>query len=146
MAVDEATVDALVSLLPESDWVDAMRDPAYLSRSREVLAEIAAPDFELAMVGPGGFTGTFSGVGAMDDAWQDWLEPFESYRVEREEEFRRSGDAFVFFGRQVVTPKGSPSPMTNDGATVAFFEDGKLKRVEFHLERASALRAAGLEG
>lgn len=145
MPVDDATVEALVGLIPEGDWVDALVDGDSAARRRELLATLATPDFEIAMVGPGGFTGTFSGPGAFDDAWRDWLEPFASYRVERNPEIQRTDDAVVFFGRQIVTPKGSDNPMETDAATVAFFEDGKLRRIEFHLEPDSALRAAGLE-
>ncbi len=144
MPVDEATVVALADLMPEGDWTEAFGDDAVNERRRR-LAELAAPDLETAMVGPGGFTGTFAGAEGFVDAWRDWLEPFESYVVEREEEIRRTDDAIVFFGRQMATPKGSASPMENEGATVAFFDEGKLKRIEFHLDRASALRSAGLE-
>src|SRR6266480_2989971 len=77
-------------------------------------------------------------------AWADWLEPFASYRMDIEPEMRSGSDTAVFFARQVATPKGSASPVTNDAAAVAFFRDGKVRRIEFHLDRAAALRAAGL--
>jgi hypothetical protein len=145
VAVPDFAIDALVDLLPEGDWVDAVHDRAVQEGQRRRLAEIAAPDLEIAMVGPGGFTGSFSGIEGFQEAWRDWLEPFSSYTVERDPDFRRSDDAVIFFGRQVVVPKGSDSPIETEAASVFFFRDGKVRRMEFHLEPDSALRAAGLE-
>jgi hypothetical protein len=142
--VSDEAVDALVDLIPEGDWTQAFADGETLERRRRRLAELASPELETAMIGPGGFTGTFSGTEGLEAAWRDWLEPFETYVVERDPEFQRTDNAVVFFARQIVRPKGSDSPIASEAAMVAFFEDGKLKRIEFHLERASALRSAGL--
>ena len=45
----------------------------------------------------------------------------------------------------MVVPKGSSAAVESDAAAVLRFRDGKLARVEFHLDPAAARRAAGLE-
>ena len=146
MLASEETFGAFARLFPERDVVEALRDEAARAAFRDELAPIAAPDIEILMVGPGGFSGSFNGVDGFLDAWADWLEPFSSYRMELDPEVRRGADVAVFFARQVAIPKGSASPVTNDAAAVAFFRDGKVARIEFHLDRAAALRSGGLAG
>jgi hypothetical protein len=145
MPVNEATIEAFAELFPEGDWVDEINDQARFGARLERLGELAHPDLEVEMIGPGGFSGSFRGVGGFEEAWRDWLVPFASYRVEQEPEVRKVGEAVVFFAHQIVTPKGTANPIEGDAATVAFFEHDKLRRLEFHLDRAMALRSAGLE-
>ena len=144
MPAAEDTFGVFVRLLPEGDLVEALNDEATRAAFRDALIGIAWPDVEILMVGPGGFSASFSGADGFLQAWADWLEPFASYRMDIEPEMRSGTDTAVFFARQVATPKGSASPVTNDAAAVAFFRDGKVRRIEFHLDRAAALRAAGL--
>jgi len=143
--IDEKTIDAVAALFPEGDWIEALDDDESEAERLATLRRISTPDLEVAMIGPGGFTGTFHGVDGFEAAWRDWLQPFASYRVEQDPEVRLAPDAVVFFGRQVVTPKGGAAPLSNDGASVVFLRDGKVTRIEFHLDRAAALRSAGLE-
>jgi ketosteroid isomerase-like protein len=142
--VDEATVEAAARLLPSGDFVEAIDDPAYRAATIEILGRIAVPDVEVTMIGGGGMIGPFLGPEGFERAWREWLAAFARYRVEQEPEPRRSGDAVVFFARQIATPRGSDQPVTSEGALVAFFRDGKARRIEFHLDHAAALRAAGL--
>jgi ketosteroid isomerase-like protein len=142
--VDEGTLEALAEAFAGRDLKETVNDEAFRSAARELLEAVATPDLEIAMVGPGGFTGSCHGVDGVEEAWRDWLEPFASYRIEPEADLRRSGDAVVLFARQIATPKGSGQPMTNDGAMVFFLEGDRVRRVEFHLDRDAALRSAGL--
>jgi ketosteroid isomerase-like protein len=145
MPIEERTLLALDSLFPEGDWVEMLEDPEIVRSRLDLLRGIAAEDLEVSMIGPGGFAGTFTGIDGFESAWRDWLAPFATYRIEREEDYLLEEDVAVFFARQFGTPKGSSAPMENDGASVFFFRDGKVIRIEFHLERASALRSAGLD-
>jgi ketosteroid isomerase-like protein len=140
----EETFGTFARLFPEGDLVEALGDEARRAAFRDALTTIAWPDVEILMVGPGGFSASFGGAEGFLQAWADWLEPFASYRMEVEPEMRSGSDTAIFFARQVATPKGSRSPVTNDAAAVAFFRGGKVRRVEFHLDRDAALRAAGL--
>jgi hypothetical protein len=136
---------ALAQLFPEGDLVAVLRDEDGVAAFRETLAGITTPDVEVVMSGPGGFSSTFRGVDGFVEGWRDWLEPFTSYRMELDPEPRISGDAVVLFARQVATPRGSPVAVTDDAASVAFLRDGRIHRIEFHLDREMALRAAGLD-
>jgi ketosteroid isomerase-like protein len=141
----EETFGAFARLFPEGDLVEALGDEERVAAFRGALAAIAAPDVEVAMVGPGGFSNTFWGVEGFVRGWRDWLEPFETYRMELEPEIHRGPETAVFFARQVATPRGSANPVTSDAAAVGFFRAGKVHRLEFHLDRAAALRSAGLQ-
>jgi hypothetical protein len=76
--------------------------------------------------------------------WQDWLEPFDSYEVVLEE-VREGPDGVLMLTRQTMTPRGTSAPIVGEAAGVLIFREGKLTRIEFHLDRGTALRAAGLE-
>jgi ketosteroid isomerase-like protein len=144
MPVDESALEAIDRLFPEGDWVEAIADEETVRSRLDLLRAISTDDLEIVMVGPGGFAGTFAGVEGFEGAWRDWLTPFESYHLEQEEDYLVGDDVAVFFARQHGVPKGSSAPMENDGASVFFFREGKVRRIEFHLERAAALRASGL--
>jgi hypothetical protein len=146
MPVDEARIEALGELFPEGDLVAEIGDQARVAQRLDLLRTLAAPDLEVEMIGPGGFSGSWRGVEGFAEAWRDWLEPFASYRIE-EPEIRLAGDAAVFLAHQVGLPRGGEHPIEQDAAMVAFFDGtGRLRRLEFHLDRAAALRAAGLDG
>ena len=51
----------------------------------------------------------------------------------------------VVFLRQLARPKGATAEVENMGAAVLWTRGGKLSRIEFHIDRAVALRAAGIE-
>ena len=145
MLSEEQGVAALIELFPNRDLVAALRDEAGLAAFRETFAAITTPDVEVVMSGPGGFSSTFRGVDGFLEGWRDWLEPFASYRMELDPEVRTSRDAVVLFARQVATPRGSSAAVTDEAASVAFLRDGKIHRIEFHLDREAALRAAGID-
>ena len=50
----------------------------------------------------------------------------------------------VIFLRQIARPKGATAEVENMGAAVVWTRGGKLSRIEFHIDRAVAIRAAGL--
>jgi ketosteroid isomerase-like protein len=135
---------ALNEILPTGDWVAAMRDEEALGRRLDTLRELAWPDLEIAMAGPGGFTGTFHGVEGFREAWADWLQAFQTYEVEIEE-IRESGEHVIGLAHHTATTHGSDVPMREPAAAIMTFRDGRLARLEFTLDRDAALRAAGLE-
>ena len=75
--------------------------------------------------------------------WVDWLEPWESFRIEAEE-YLDAGDKVVMLARQVGTTETGGVPVDSLGAAVMTFEDGRVTRIEFHLDRDRAMKAAGL--
>ena len=146
MPIEVETLLAIESMFPDEDWVEIVEDDDRLQSRLDTLRAISTDDLQVSMIGPGGFEGTFTGIDGFASAWRDWLAPFASYRVNREEDdYLLADDVAVFFARQFSTPKGSSAPMENDGASVFFFREGKVRRIEFHLDRAAALRSAGLD-
>jgi ketosteroid isomerase-like protein len=134
----------LTEIMPMGDWVEAMADEEGVRARLDSLRELAWPDLEIAMVGPGGFTGLFHGINGFREAWDDWLRPFDRYTVEIEE-LRQAGEHLVALGRHQATPNGTEATVEGAAAAVMTFRDGRLARIEFNLDREAALRAAGLE-
>jgi ketosteroid isomerase-like protein len=110
------------------------------------LSGVAWPDFEVAMVAPGGWMGTERvGIEGYVAAWDDWLKPFDSFRIEFGE-ILEGEDVLVVFVRQFGTLRGGGPELESPGAGVLAFRDGRVSRMEFHLDRDEALRSAGLAG
>ncbi len=108
------------------------------------LREVAEPGLETELIGPGGFKTTVTGIDGLLKAWADWTAPFSSYRIELEGEPFGDDDRLVTFTRQLVTPVGTDATIEQDAASVWFSRGEKVWRIEFHLDRDAALRAAGL--
>jgi ketosteroid isomerase-like protein len=144
---DEKLIELLNRAMPVGDLVtEEVEADAAAHLRAEALAEIAAPDLETVMIGSvGGLTAEFHGVAGYEEAWADWLRPFETYSSSVEEIRQAPDGRLVVITRQWATPRGSTGEVENEGTAVLTFRDGKLSRVEFYLDRAQALRVAGLE-
>jgi ketosteroid isomerase-like protein len=144
---DVEIVEKLLVPMFEGNLVEVVADDARAAEVAATLAEWARPDFEWAMVGPEytpggqGFQG--SGVESFREVWRDWLEPYESYEIELGETID-CGESVLTLVRQVATTKTGGVPIESFGAAVAWTRDGRLARVEFHLDRDAAMKAAGL--
>ena len=110
------------------------------------LGDTVWPDVKIAMVAPGGWgqEQEREGLDGYMAGWDDWLAPFESFHLEFEE-LVDAGDHVVVLVRQFATPKGATAALENPGAAVFRFREGKVERIEFHLDRDDAFRAAGLD-
>lgn len=108
------------------------------------LAAVTWADVKIAMVAPGGWAAEREGLDGYVEGWDDWLAPFDSFRLEFED-FLDAGDNVVVLVRQFARPKGAGAHLENAGAAVFGFRDGKIERIEFHLGREDAMRSAGLE-
>lgn len=143
MELDEQLINTLLQAMPIGDI--PTDDEADMARRTEILATIASPELEVSFVASGGaFHGDFHGLEGYRDGWRDWLQAFGRCRIELEE-VREWPDGLVVLTRQTLTPKGTDASMESDAAAVLTFENDKLQRIEFHLDRDSALRAAGLD-
>jgi ketosteroid isomerase-like protein len=75
----------------------------------------------------------------------DWLEPWETYRVEVEDVIDAGDDVVVLvrdYGRRV----GMTHEVSVRSAAIWTVRDRKVARVAFYLDRTEALTAAGLTG
>ncbi|MEX2253708.1 MAG: nuclear transport factor 2 family protein [Thermoleophilaceae bacterium] len=111
----------------------------------EALGKIAADDFVCAFIaGAGELMNEFEGVAGLVEGWSDWTSAFESYRVEQDS--GTVGDqAVVVFTRQFATLRGSANVVETPAAGAFYFRNGELTRLELHLDRDEALRAAEVE-
>ena len=133
----------LQAALPYSDWA-ALRDDDVAAEIRTALEPVAGENLVTLMAGDATFQRAYHGVDGMIDAWRDWMGAFESYATTPEDVIERD-DFVVLLVRQRAVPAGGGSAMENLGAAVFRFQAERLVRIEFHLDRDEALRAAGIE-
>ena len=128
------------------DVVAGLNDPEADQRVQRALMELAEPDFQVVMVGPDylGRTLDLSGAAGFREAWTDWTSPFSSYRIDLEEMID-AGERVVSLVAMSGKTKTGGVEVEAPAAAVWTIVDGRLRRVEFHLDREAALRAAGLD-
>jgi ketosteroid isomerase-like protein len=101
------------------------------------------PDMQVAFATPSaGFT-EYRGLDGFLEGWGDWMMPWASYQVDLEE-LIDGGErvvAMVMLRGQTAHDRVS---IEQPGAAVFTIRDGKIMRVEFHLDQREALAAAGL--
>jgi ketosteroid isomerase-like protein len=136
----------LMSSLPLDDLAAAFRDQDRVAALGAALEPFVDREVEIARIGPD-YTGEetiYVGLDGFMEFWTDWLEPWESFRIETED-FLDAGDKVVQLARQTGWTSTEDVPIEGQGAAVMTFEDGTVTRLEFHLDRERALRSAGLE-
>lgn len=112
---------------------------------RAELERIAAPDLEVTMHGPDpAFRQTASGIDGFIRVWADWMGAFESYRVTVDDVIARE-DLLAVLSRQLARPVGGSVEIATRAVAVWRFRDGLVSHVEFHLDRNTGLRAAGID-
>ena len=138
-------MEEIQQALTSQDVVSALNDDSDQTVPR-LFMELADPDFEVSMVGPGYMAATldFTGLDGFVEAWTDWTGAYESFRVEVEEMID-AGEQVVSLVVMTGTVRGGGGEVTSPGAAVWTVVDGRVRRVEFHLHRDAALKAAGLE-
>jgi hypothetical protein len=151
MAEQRAAVDRLalaqrwIEVAPAGDWVTGLRDEAQIERMRVFLEEHATPDIdiagktsdELVLVPPS------AGSAGLLSFWQDWLEPWESFYIDMEN-VREGSEGVLIEAVQRGRLRGSAAEVETPSAAVLFVREGLMSRIEFHLDRDMARRAAGL--
>lgn len=139
-------VEELQQALTTEDVVAGLEDAGLAERVRRAFMELAEPDFETVMVGPEyvKFRLKFKGIDGFTEAWRDWTSAFESYRIEIEEMID-AGDQVVSLVEMTGRTRTGGAEVPSPGAAVWTIVDGRLRNVEFHLDREAALRAAGLD-
>ena len=146
--MSQENVELVRGLQPsaDTDLVATARDDATAAAVMETLSPFFYDDVEI--VGPtlipGGEGVRFVGLDGLRALWLDWLEPWESYRVEVEDVIDAGDDAVVLvrdFGRRA----GMTVEVSVMGGAVWTVRDGRVARVAFYLNRGEALKAVGLE-
>jgi ketosteroid isomerase-like protein len=128
------------------DIVALLADPGAQDAAWAALEPFVKPDFEVAMIGPDYMprTGAGHGFDGFSEAWLDWTSPFETFQIDVNE-MVDAGDRVVSIARQTGRTKTGGVEVETQAAAVVTIDGGRISRIEFHLDRAAALRAAGLE-
>lgn len=117
------------------DWL-----PALTAFAREC----AAPGFECVMRGlPPTPALRWPGVEGVEKAWEDYGGSFEGIRIGLIE-IRESATHVVVIVDQQATTRHGGVELSQPSAVVVEFDGNQVKRIEFHLDQAEALRVAGL--
>jgi ketosteroid isomerase-like protein len=113
---------------------------------RRALEEVAAPDLVTLMIGADrGLTGTFHGIEGFIEAWTDYSATFKRLHNEITELAEVQPGVIYAETRQSGTTATAGVELDYDAAAIFRFADGLLQQAEFHLDRAAARRAAGLD-
>jgi ketosteroid isomerase-like protein len=137
-------VELVRSLQPRGDLVAMFRDDATAAAMIETVSTRFHPDVETVAPAPiPGAAVRYEGLNGMREAWLDWLEPWESYRVEIEDVLD-AGDSAVVLVRDFGRRAGMTVEASVEGAAVWTVRDGRVARVAFYMDRQEGLRAAGL--
>ena len=108
------------------------------------LEPYATEDFTSRMVGVGDIA--WNGLDGLRDGWTDFLEGFEQLQITPEETHDGpAGDCIVEFVRIRGRPRGTSADIEQDAAAVWRLRGDRVCAVEFHLDRAAALRSGGFE-
>jgi ketosteroid isomerase-like protein len=144
--MSQENVELVGSLQPsrDTDLVTLFRDDATAAALMEAMSPFFHEDCEI--VAPTFVAGQgvrFVGLEGLRAGWLDWLEPWESYRVEVEDVID-AGDDVVVLPRDYGRRAGMDVEVGVIGAAVWTVRDGKVARVAFYLKRGEALEALGL--
>jgi ketosteroid isomerase-like protein len=130
----------------DADLVILFRSESAMGAIHRALEEIAAPDMVTLMIGAErGLTGTFPGTKGFIEAWQDFTATFQDLRNEITEMAEVGPDVVYIETRQIGRTATAGVKFEYEAAAVFRFANGELQQAEFHLDRPSARRAAGLD-
>jgi ketosteroid isomerase-like protein len=135
------------AVLPSENVVAGLATPEVDRRVRAILAKFADPDFEVRMIAPervGGGELVGNGIGGFTRLWEEWTEPFESFRIEMEQ-MLDAGDCAVTLVRISGRTKTGGVEIEQRAAGLWRVRDGRLEEVSFYLDPDAALKAAGLD-
>ena len=115
-------------------------DEALIERIGDSLDEIRGDEISGEMTADSSFSTEFHGRDGLEATWADWLETFQRVTLELEEVFE-TGENVVTFVNQIGTTRHGVA-VEQPSAAVWKFRDGKLVRIEFHLDRERARASA----
>jgi ketosteroid isomerase-like protein len=130
---------------PDVDIAQLFRDDAMLKALAETVAPLLHPEFEVVFMDALRGETTYPGIDGLSEGWLDWLFPWETYRTELEEALDL-GERVLLLVRDYGRREGNTQEVVLNGAAIWTLRDGKIARLEFHNDRATALKAVGLEG
>jgi ketosteroid isomerase-like protein len=137
----EQVIAVLVPLFTDDQ---ASVDDAMIDRFAEAVAERAEPGFETSMISQAGAVQHYEGAEGMRAGLKDWSETFSSLRFEAQD-VQVFGDNVLTLAQQIGVTRHGGVEIEQPSAVVWKFRDGRIHRVEWHLDRAAAERSARYE-
>ncbi len=123
----------------------AMQD-AFLAGDIETALEGLDPEIEWhATVGGIDEGRVYNGVDEVVKGFADYFEVWERMEMRADEYIDAGGDEVVIFHHEVAKGRQSGIVVETDTATINTVRDGKLVKVRGYMDRAEALRVAGLQ-
>ena len=113
----------------------------------QAVSSLLAPDFEAVggdLTGASGLSVSGNGIDGLIRAWRDWLVPWDNYWTHVEEIVDIDDDRVLVLVRDHGQVRGSDAHVENISASIWTLRDGKIARIEFHVDRRTALEAVGL--
>jgi ketosteroid isomerase-like protein len=139
-------VEEIEAALTTEDVVAGLEDPETIEST---FARLASPDFEVVMVGPEynprqaqDFVGR--GSPGFTEVWAERTSAFENFRIDVEK-MTEHGEQVLMLVTLSGRSKTGGVEISQPAAAVWTVRDGKLARVEFHLDPERARKAVGLE-
>ena len=141
MSQENVELVRALQIAPDVDLAAVLRDDARAEALIGPVAPMFDVEFECVTTQLGGRR--YAGLRGLRTAWLEWLEPWETYRVEVEDVLD-AGDAAVVLTRDFGRRPGMQDEVRLLGAAIWTVRNGKILRAEFHADRNDALEAAGL--
>jgi ketosteroid isomerase-like protein len=119
---------------------------AWNARDFDAVIAVTHPDVEWTFAGGAQFPGTddaYHGHEGVRRFWREFIEPWESIRVEIMET-REAGDTLVVFVNFHGVGTGSGVELTVPFVHLLNYREGKVVRLKAYADRDEALEAAGL--
>lgn len=130
------------ALFPEqADLVELLHSGEY---ERAIRLDALAPDARVIFATPSGPPTELRGAAGFLEGWRDWLAPWASYTVEVED-LIDAGERVLALARLTGETKHDHVRIEHPAAAVIEVRNGKIARIEFHLDRDEAARSAGLK-
>lgn len=133
-------MDSIGGLVEGLGTMDEMLPPLTM-----FLDEFAASGFECAMCAlPPTPEVVYPGVEGVQRGWTDFSEMFEGVRADLQE-IRESPRGLVVLVNQVARTRTGGVEISQPSAMAFLFDaEGRVARLEFHLDQQAALRSAGI--
>jgi ketosteroid isomerase-like protein len=127
---------------PDVDMAELVRNEHTFAVICEAISPLLTDDFHVVDVLPG-TTRTYAGLEGFRQNWLDWLEPWATYRSTIDEAIDL-GERVLLLIRDHARREEMDAEVEMMCATITTIRDGQVARIEFHNDRARALKAAGL--
>jgi ketosteroid isomerase-like protein len=119
----------------------AVIDEELIERMVAGVEPAVTDDFVVVMSGAEGFETEREGVAGLREAWRDWLDTFDRVTFEFEA-IEDHGDNVLVLVRQLGVTRHGGVEIEQPSASVWKLRDGRVYRLEFHLDRERARRSA----